>query len=148
MSREEITFEAEEKMDKAVGFVRSEFRTIRTGRASPALVDGIKVEYYGTSTSLKELASVSAPEANLIVIEPFDVSCIKDIDKAILASALGITPNSDGRIIRLVVPPLSRERRQQLAGQIKQLAEQARVSVRNGDGTPTNNWTMNRKTKF
>ncbi|MBN2376918.1 MAG: ribosome recycling factor [Sedimentisphaerales bacterium] len=131
MPLEEITFEAEEKMDKSVSFLRSEFRTIRTGRASPALVDGIKVEYYGTSTSLKELASVSAPEANLIVIKPFDASCIKDIDKAILASPLGITPNSDGRIIRLVVPPLSRERRQQLAQQIKHMAEQARVSIRN-----------------
>jgi ribosome recycling factor len=131
MDIDEIAFEAEEKMEKAVTFLRNEFRTIRTGRASPALVDAIRVDYYGASTSLKELANLSAPEANLIVIKPFDPGSIKEIEKAILASSLGITPNSDGRIIRLVVPPLSGERRQQLAQQIKQIAEHARVSVRN-----------------
>jgi ribosome recycling factor len=131
MSTEEIAFEAEEKMEKAVEFLRTEFRGLRTGRASTALVENLKVEYYGASTPLKQLANISAPEANLIVIKPFDTSCIKDIDKAILASPLGITPNSDNRIVRLVVPPLSGERRQQLAQQIKQMAEQARVSVRN-----------------
>jgi ribosome recycling factor len=131
MDMDEIAFEAEEKMEKSVTFLRNEFRTIRTGRASPALVETIRVEYYGASTSLKELANLSAPEANLIVIKPFDPSCLKEIEKAIIASSLGITPNSDGRLIRLVVPPLSGERRQQLAQQIKQIAEQARVNVRN-----------------
>jgi len=131
MDIDEIAFEAEEKMEKAVTFLRNEFRTIRTGRASPALVDSIRVDYYGASTSLKDLANLSAPEANLIVIKPFDPGCIKEIEKAILASSLGITPNCDGRIIRLVVPPLSGERRQQLAQQIKQIAEHARVSIRN-----------------
>jgi ribosome recycling factor len=131
MSVEEITFEAEEKMEKAVAFLRSEYRTIRTGRATPALVDTIKVEYYGSSTALKDMATIAAPEANLIVIKPFDTSSIKDIEKALLTSPLGITPNSDGRVIRLVVPPLSGERRQQLAQQIKQMAEQGRVSIRN-----------------
>lgn len=131
MDSDEIAFEAEEKMEKAVSFLRSEFRTIRTGRASPALVDTIRVDYYGAPTSLKELANLSAPEANLIVIKPFDPSCIKEIEKAILASSLGITPNCDGRVVRLVVPALSGERRQQLAQQIKQMAEQARISVRN-----------------
>jgi len=131
MSIEEIIFEAEERMDKAVDFLRNEFRTIRTGRASTALVENLKVEYYGSATPLKQLANLSAPEGNLIIIKPFDTSCIKDIDKAILASSIGITPNSDGRIIRLVVPPLSGERRQQLAQQIKQMGEQAKVSIRN-----------------
>lgn len=131
MDIDEIAFDAEEKMEKAVTFLRNEFRTIRTGRASPALVDMIRVDYYGASTSLKELANLSAPQANLIVIKPFDPSCIKEVEKAILASSLGITPNSDGRLIRLVVPPLSGERRQQLAQQIKQMAEQARVGIRN-----------------
>lgn len=126
-----IAFEAEEKMEKAVTFLRNEFRTIRTGRASPALVDTIRVDYYGASTSLKELANLSAPEANLIVIKPFDPSSIKEIEKALISSSLGITPSSDGRIIRLVVPPLSGERRHQLAQQIKQMAEQARVNIRN-----------------
>jgi len=127
----EVTFESEDKMDKAVDFLRSEFRMIRTGRASTALVETIKVDYYGSSTPLKQLANLSAPEANLVVIKPFDVSCIKEIEKAIQSSSLGITPNSDGRVIRLAVPPLSGERRQQLAQQIKQMAETARVSIRN-----------------
>lgn len=131
MSSEEIMFEAEEKMEKAVEFLRSEFRTLRTGRSSTSLVESIKVEYYGSSTPLKQIANLSAPEANLIVIKPFDASSIKDIEKAIIASPLGITPNSDGRVIRLVVPPLSGERRQHLVQQVKQMAEQARVSIRN-----------------
>jgi len=131
MDKDEISLEAEERMDKAVDFLRNEYRTIRTGRASTALVENIKVDYYGSPTPLKQLANLSAPESNLIVIKPFDNSVIKDMEKAILGSPVGITPSSDGRIIRLVVPPLSGERRQQLAQQIKQMAEQARVSIRN-----------------
>jgi len=131
MTEEEILFEAEGLMEKAATFLSNEFRTIRTGRASPALLDMIKVDYYGAPTALKSLANVSAPEANLLVIKPFDVGGLKDIEKAIKASALGLTPNSDGRIIRLTVPPLSGERRQQLSQQIKHMAEQARVSIRN-----------------
>jgi len=131
MDVDEILLDGEDRMDKAVDFLRSEFRMIRTGRASTALVENIKVDYYGAPTPLKQLANLSVPETNLIVIKPFDTSVIKDIDKAIMASPVGITPNSDGRIIRLVMPPLSGERRQQLAQQIKQMAEQARVSVRN-----------------
>ena len=131
MTQDEIAFEAEELMEKAVTFLRNEFRTIRTGRASPAILDTVKVDYYGTATALKSLANISAPEANLIIIKPFDAGCIKDIEKAILASPLGLTPNSEGRIIRLAVPPLSGERRRQLAQQVRQLAEQARVSIRN-----------------
>lgn len=131
MSVEEAVLAAEEKMEKAAAFLKNEYRTMRTGRATPALVDTIKVDYYGSATSLKDMASIAAPEANLIVIKPFDMTSIKSIEKALLASPLGITPNSDGRIIRLVVPALSGERRRQLAQQVKQMAEQARVSVRN-----------------
>jgi len=130
-SIEEVTFEAEDKMDKAVEFLRGEFRMIRTGRASTALVETIKVDYYGSPTPLKQLANLSVPEASLVVIKPFDASCIKEIEKAIQSSSLGITPSTDGRVIRLAMPPLSGERRQQLAQQIKQMAEAARVSVRN-----------------
>ena len=130
-SVDETVLESEDRMDKAVDFLRVEFRGIRTGRASTALVDNLKVDYYGSMTPLKQIANLSTPEANLIVIKPFDVSGIKDIEKALLGSSLGLTPNSDGRLIRLTVPPLSGERRQQLAGQIKQMAEQGRVSIRN-----------------
>jgi ribosome recycling factor len=131
MSAEEILFEAEEKMEKAIDFLRQEFRSIRTGRASVALVENIKVDYYGSMTPLKQMANLATPEASLIVIRPFDVACIKDIEKAIQTSPLGITPNSDGRVVRLNVPTLSGERRQQLAQQIKAMAEAGRVSVRN-----------------
>ena len=131
MALDEICFQAEEKMDKAVAFLASEFRGIRTGRATTGLVEHIKVEYYGSSTPLQQLASLATPEANLIVIKPFDPSCIKDIERGILASELGITPQSDKRVIRLTVPPLSGERRKQLANQVKQMAEQGRISIRN-----------------
>ncbi len=131
MTRDEIAFEAEERMEKAATFLRQEFRTIRTGRASPAILDTIKVDYYGATAALKTLANISAPQANLIIIKPFNAGCIKDIEKAILSSPLGLTPNSDGRIIRLAVPPLSGERRLQLVQQVKQMAELARVSIRN-----------------
>jgi len=131
MPLDEIAFGAEEKMEKAVAFLASEFRGIRTGRATTGLVEHIKVEYYGSSTPLQQLATLSAPEANLIVIKPFDPSCIKEIERAIQASELGITPQSDKRVIRLVVPPLSGERRKQLANQVPDMAEQAKVSIRN-----------------
>ena len=131
MTGEEIQFESEEKMVKAVDFLRNEYRTVRTGRAATALVENIKVDYYGSQTPLKQLANLSAPEANLIVIRPFDVGSVKQIEKAIQTSPLGITPNTDGRIIRLVIPALSGERRGHLAQQVKQMAEQCRVNVRN-----------------
>lgn len=131
MSPDEITFEAEEKMEKCIEFLKNEYRAVRTGRASTALVEHIKVDYYGAQTPLNQIANISTPEATMIVIKPFDVSSIKDIDKAILASSLGITPNTDGKILRLKIPPLSGERRQQLVQTIKQMAEHARVSIRN-----------------
>ena len=131
MTPDKITFEAEEEMEKTIDFLKSEYRSVRTGRASTALVEHIKVDYYGSQTPLNQLANISTPEATMIVIKPFDISAAKDIEKAILASSLGITPNNDGKILRLNIPPLSGERRQQLAQTIKQMGEQARVSIRN-----------------
>ncbi|MBI9016204.1 MAG: ribosome recycling factor [Phycisphaerae bacterium] len=123
--------ESEEKMEKAIEHLKKEFRGLRTGRASTALVENLIVSYYGADTPMKQLANLSTPEPTMILIKPFDTSCIKDIDKAIQAANIGITPQSDGRMIRLNVPPLSGERRQQLATQLKHSAEAARVSVRN-----------------
>ena len=131
MPMDDILLECEERMDKAVEFFQRELRGIRTGRASAGLVEYIKVDYYGSPTDLRQLASISAPEPDLIVIKPFDPGAAKDIEKAILASELGITPRADGKIIRLPVPSLAVERRRQLAAQVKKMAEQARVAVRN-----------------
>jgi len=104
---------------------------LRTGRATPALVDSVRVEYYGSPTPLKQMANISAPEPSLIVIRPFDPTVLKDIEKAILASELGLTPMNDGKLIRLGIPPLSGERRKQLTTRVKDLAEEARVAIRN-----------------
>lgn len=128
---DEILLETEEKMEAAIDYLRKEFRGIRTGRASGGLVEHIKVEYYGSPTDLRQMATISTPEANLIVIKPFDPSSLKDIERAIQASDLGITPAADGKVIRLTVPPLSIERRNQLVGQVKKMAEQTRVAIRN-----------------
>lgn len=128
---DEILFEVEEKMEKDIEYLRVEFRGIRTGRASTGLVDHLKVDYYGSPTDLRELASIATPEATLIVIKPFDPSCLKEIEKAIYASDLGITPSVDGHVIRLAVPSLSGERRHQIAAQLKSMSEQARVAIRN-----------------
>jgi ribosome recycling factor len=118
-------------MDKAAEFFSSELRGIRTGRANTGLVENLRVEYYGTPTPLKQMATLAVPQADQIVIKPFDPASIKDIEKAIKSSDLSIAPMSDGKIIRLSVPPLSGERRTQLVNQVKHLAEQARVSIRN-----------------
>ncbi len=131
MASDEILLEVEEKMEAAVDYLKKEFRGIRTGRASSGLVDHIKVDYYGSPTDLRQLATISTPDASLIVIKPFDPNSLKDIEKAIYASDLGITPNADGKVIRLSVPPLSIERRNQIAGQLKKMAEASRVAVRN-----------------
>ena len=128
---DEILFEVESHMETALEYLRREFRGIRTGRASGGLVEHIKVDYYGSQTDLRQLATISTPESNLIVIKPFDPSGMKDIERAIQASDLGITPSADGKVIRLSVPPLSIERRDQLKGRVKKLAEAARVTVRN-----------------
>ncbi len=131
MDQDEILLDAEERMEKAVDHLGSSLTGIRTGRANPGLIDSIKVDYYGSPTPLKQIANVSVPEPQQIVIRPFDVSCLGEIAKAIQNSDLGMAPNNDGRVVRLNVPPLSTERRQQLAGRVKELAEEARVSIRN-----------------
>ena len=133
MSSDEILLEAEEQMEKSADFLKHELRAVRTGRASPGLVDQLKVEVesYGTTLSVRELANVGVAEGNTIVIKAFDPSTLKDIERAIEKSEIGINPQNDGRIIRLPVPPLSTERRNQLAAQVKQLAEHQKVAVRN-----------------
>ena len=131
MDYDEILLDAEERMDKGLEVLRSEFRTMRTGRAHPGLVEGVRVDYYGTATPLKQIANVSAPQADMLVVKPFDPSSIADIEKGILKSDIGITPMNDGKLIRLKVPPLSEERRKQLVARAKEVAEETRVSIRN-----------------
>lgn len=131
MAMDEIQLDTMEKMDSAVAYFRDELKGIRTGRASAGLVDHIKIDYYGSPTDLRQLASISTPEAALIVIKPFDPGSIKDIEKGLIASDLGITPSVDGKVIRLTVPPLSGERRNQLISQVKKMAEQSKVAIRN-----------------
>ena len=118
-------------MTKTVEFLRDEFRSVRSGRASTGLVDNISVDYYGTPTPLKQLATLATPETNMVVIKPFDPTVGKEIEKAIRNSDLSIAPVNDGKIIRLSIPPLSQERRKQIASQIKQMGEQAKISIRN-----------------
>jgi ribosome recycling factor len=131
MSYEEILLDVEERMEKAIDVLKHALAGIRTGRANPGLVDSLRVEVYGSSTPIKQVASVSAPEPTQIVIRPYDPGTAKDIEKAILASDLGFTPIYDGRVIRLNVPPLSTETRRKMVARIKDLAEEAKVSIRN-----------------
>ena len=130
-SIKEILHDAEERMKKSAEVLAHEFSTVRTGRATPSLVDGIRVDYFGTPTPLKSLAAISTPDAKLIVIHPWDASVCGDIEKAILKSDLGITPVNDGKLIRLQIPDLSKERRIELAKVVKKMAEDGRISVRN-----------------
>ena len=118
-------------MDKSVDATRGKFGSVRTGRASPALLDRIMVDYYGTQTPLKQLSSVSAPEARLLTIQPYDKGSIKAIERAILESDVGLTPNNDGNLIRLQVPELNEERRKQLVKVVRGLAEEGKVAIRN-----------------
>ncbi len=131
MPADDILFDAEERMEKAVDVLTKEFRTIRTGRASAGLVEHIKVEYYGTQTPLRDIAQIGTPDPRMIVIKPYDPTAIKEIIKAIQASDLGITPSSDAKLVRLTIPPLSGERRTQLSHHVKSLAEETKVAVRN-----------------
>ena len=131
MPVKEIVNECEAKMKKAAEVLHNELKTVRTGRASTGLVENIKVDYYGTPTPLKQLATLAAPQADMIVIKPFDPASVKEIEKAIKSSDLSIAPVVDGKLIRLNIPPLSEERRKQLVGQVKQMGEQTKVSVRN-----------------
>jgi ribosome recycling factor len=131
MDRDEILLDAEERMEKAVSVFQGQLHGLRTGRASPGLVDSIRVEYYGSPTPLKQLANISVPEPQQIVIRPFDASVVSDVVKAIQSSDAGLAPNSDGRLIRLNVPPLSTERRREMVGRVNKYAEEARVAIRN-----------------
>jgi len=131
MPVKEIIGESESKMKKAVEALHNELKTVRTGRASTGLVENIKVDYYGTATPLKQMATLAAPQADMIVIKPFDPTSVKEIEKAIRSSDLSIAPVVDGKLIRLNIPPLSEERRKQLAAQAKQTGEQTKVSIRN-----------------
>jgi ribosome recycling factor len=131
MSSEEILFDVEERMEKTISVLKSALAGIRTGRANPGLVDSVRVDVYGQPTPIKQLASVAAPEATQIVIRPFDPTIVKDIEKAIVASDLGFNPQNDGRLIRISVPALSTEVRRKLVHRIKELSEDAKVSIRN-----------------
>jgi ribosome recycling factor len=131
MSIEEIVLEAEERMEKSIALLADQLKGVRTGRANVGLVDSIRVEYYGSMTPLKQLANLSTPEPQQILIRPFDQTVLGDIVKAIQASDLGLSPNSDNKAIRLNVPSLSVEQRKKLVGRVKDLAEEARVSIRN-----------------
>jgi ribosome recycling factor len=131
MTAEEILFDAEERMEKAANVLRDELRGLRTGRATPALVDGLRVEYYGSPTPLKQLAQINTPDPQSIVIRPFDASCLKDIEKAIRSSDLGMAPSNDGKMIRLQVPSMSGEQRQKMVTRIKKSSEDAKVACRN-----------------
>jgi ribosome recycling factor len=128
---EETYEETRDRMSKSVAAFKGEIKRIRTGRASASLLDGIRADYYGTPTPLNQMASVSVPESRLIMIQPWDVTAIKDIEKAILKSDLGLTPSSDGKIIRISIPPLSEERRKQLAKSLHKTCEEYKVAVRN-----------------
>ena len=126
-----IIEEVKKKMSKAVEVTKKEFQNIRTGRASIALVEGIQVDYYNTPTPLKGLANISTPDAKTIAIHPWDPSVINEIERAILKSGLGLTPINDGKIVRMQIPPLTAERREELTKLVKKVAEEGRVSVRN-----------------
>lgn len=120
----------EEKMDKTISVLQENFAEVRAGRANPAILNKVKVDYYGVPTPISQVAGISVPEARLIVIQPWDMSVLKEIEKAILASDIGITPNNDGKVIRLSFPELNEERRKELVKNIRKMAEEAKVSIR------------------
>lgn len=122
---------AKDSMKEAVAFCKKEFSHIRAGKATPSILDGIKVDYYGSQTPLNQLATVTAPDARMLTVQPYDKSSMEDIEKAIMASGLGLNPNNDGMIIRIPLPMLSEERRVELVKHAKEVAEKARISIRN-----------------
>lgn len=123
--------EHETQMDKAIDYLQENLKAVRTGRASTGLVDNLTVDYYGSPTPLKQMATVATPQADSIVIKPFDPSSLKEIEKAIKNSDLSLAPIVDGKVVRLNIPPLSEDRRKQLVNQVKQLGEQSKISIRN-----------------
>jgi ribosome recycling factor len=130
MAADDLIKDAETRMGKSVEHARNEFNTVRTGRASAALLDRVQIDYYGTQTPLKQLASINAPEARLLTVQPFDPGSIKAIEKAIMESELGLTPSNDGKLVRLPIPQLTEERRKELVKVVRNLAEEHRVAVR------------------
>ena len=128
---DDLLQDAREHMEKSVDATRTKFGSVRTGRATPHLLDRINVDYYGAQTPLKQLATVSAPEARLLTVQPYDKNSIKGIERAILESDVGLTPNNDGPIIRLQIPELTEERRKELVKVVRNLAEEGRVAIRN-----------------
>lgn len=131
MDNDMIMMELSEKTEKAIETLEKRFATVRAGRANPSSLDGIVVDYYGSITPLKQLATISVPEARQLLIKPFDKGCLRDIEKAILTSNLGYNPGNDGETIRIVIPELTEERRRELVKQVKALAEDAKVAIRN-----------------
>ena len=132
MTVKEVLHETEAKMKKTVEATQRDFSSVRTGRASIALVDNIKVDYYGAVTPLKQLAAVTTPDARLVVIQPWDKNSLVEIEKALLKSDLGIMPGNDGKVIRLTIPPLTQERRSELDKVLKKIAEDGHISIRTG----------------
>ena len=130
MPSEEIMMDTEERMEKAIEVLKKNLSGIRTGRANPGLVDSVRVDVYGSPTPLKQIASVGAPEPTQIVIRPYDTAIIKEIEKAIVSSDLGYNPQSDGRVVRINIPPLSTDVRKKMVGRIKDLTEEAKISIR------------------
>jgi ribosome recycling factor len=127
----ELLSESEGRMKRAIEALENDLLSIRTGRASPALVERLQVDYYGTPTSLNQLATISAPEPQMLTIRPYDPGSLREIERAILSSDLGLTPNNDGQLIRLVIPPLNQERRMELVKVVRRRAEEGKVAVRN-----------------
>jgi ribosome recycling factor len=130
MNVDEAVIDAEERMEKATSVLKNALNGIRTGRATPGLVDSVRVEVYGSQSPLKQLASIGAPEPNQLVIRPYDASTIKEIEKAIVASDLGLNPQNDGKIIRINIPALSMDVRKKLVARIKELSEEAKIAIR------------------
>ena len=128
---DEVIIDVEEKLTKSIEVYEGRLKTVRAGRANPSSLDSVFVDYYGNQTPLKQLATISVPEATQLLIKPFDKSCLKDIEKAIFESNLGYTPNNDGETIRIVIPALTEERRKELVKQVKSIAEDCKVSIRN-----------------
>jgi ribosome recycling factor len=128
---EDFLADAKRRMDKSIEATHHEFNSIRTGRASPALLDRITIDYYGTPTPLKSLASISAPEPRLLVVQPFDPGAIKGVERAVQESDLGLTPSNDGKVVRLPIPALTEERRKDLVKVVRRVAEEGKVAIRN-----------------
>ena len=131
MSIDELLLNGEEKMEKAINSLKKEYAGIRTGRANPLILDKVVVDYYGVPTPLRQISQVSVQDGQTLVISPYDKSILKEIEKAMIKAELGITPNSDGMVIRLTFPPLTQDRRKEISKEVKKIGEEAKVAVRN-----------------